>query len=101
MVPHGTVDRTCSAPVSLVLAGADSACAGGASASGAVVAGLTLLVGGVSPLASLVFGPLENRFPAFRDDGMPVTGIVVLGGAVETGLSTAAASSSSTMPASA
>ncbi|KMO43805.1 hypothetical protein VQ03_06955 [Methylobacterium tarhaniae] len=52
-------------------------------------AGLILLVGGVSPLASLVFGPLENRFPEFRDDGVPVTGIVVLGGAVETGLSSA------------
>ena len=55
----------------------------------AVVAGLTLLVGGVSPLASLVFGPLENRFSEFRDDGTPLTGIVVLGGAVETGLSAA------------
>ncbi|MGF3023675.1 YdcF family protein [Methylobacterium aquaticum] len=52
-------------------------------------AGLVLLAGGVSPLASLVFGPLENRFPVFRDDGAPVTGIVVLGGAVETGLSAA------------
>ncbi len=52
-------------------------------------AGLILLVGGLSPLASLVFGPLEDRFPAFRDDGAPVAGIVVLGGAVETGLSAA------------
>ncbi|MGX7707703.1 YdcF family protein [Methylobacterium sp. Gmos1] len=55
----------------------------------AAVAGLVLLVGGVSPLASRVFGPLENRFPEFRDDGAPVAGIVVLGGAVETGLSAA------------
>ncbi|KMO39949.1 hypothetical protein VQ02_08880 [Methylobacterium variabile] len=51
--------------------------------------GLILLAGGLSPLASLVFGPLENRFPEFRDDGAPVAGIVVLGGAVETGLSAA------------
>lgn len=51
------------------------------------VAGLALLVGGLSPLASLAFSPLENRFPKFRDDGTPVTGIVVLGGGVETGLS--------------
>jgi uncharacterized SAM-binding protein YcdF (DUF218 family) len=27
--------------------------------------------------------PLENRFPAFRDDGRPVTGIILLGGSVE------------------
>ncbi len=55
----------------------------------AALCGLALLAGGVSPLASLVFGPLENRFPEFRDDGAPVAGIVVLGGAVETGLSAA------------
>ncbi|AWN51241.1 YdcF family protein [Methylobacterium sp. 17Sr1-1] len=50
-------------------------------------AGLALLVGGLSPLGSFAFRPLEERFPAFRDDGAPVAGIVVLGGGIETGLS--------------
>ncbi|TGE01187.1 YdcF family protein [Methylobacterium nonmethylotrophicum] len=57
----------------------------GLCAAGAFV----LLVGGISPLAGLLFAPLENRFPRFRDDGTPVAGIVVLGGGVETGLSAA------------
>ncbi|TNC13324.1 YdcF family protein [Methylobacterium terricola] len=74
----------------LVLAGAGIALRWRRLGLGLVAAAaLVLLVGGVSPLASLVFGPLENRFPEFRDDGAPVTGIVVLGGAVETGLSAA------------
>src|SRR4051812_48086930 len=38
---------------------------------------------GLSPLANWVIGPLQERFPVFRDDGRPVAGIVVLGGAVE------------------
>ena len=42
-----------------------------------------LLVAGLSPLSAWVLMPLENRFPAFADDGTPVTGIIVLGGAVE------------------
>jgi uncharacterized SAM-binding protein YcdF (DUF218 family) len=42
-----------------------------------------LLAAGLSPLATLVILPLEARFPAFRDDGAEVAGIVVLGGAVE------------------
>jgi uncharacterized SAM-binding protein YcdF (DUF218 family) len=52
-------------------------------------AGLGLLVAGFSPLALWVALPLEDRFPAFVDDGTPVTGIVVLGGGVETRLSAA------------
>lgn len=42
-----------------------------------------LLVAGLSPLSAWTLAPLENRFPGFTDDGAPVTGIVVLGGAVE------------------
>ena len=42
-----------------------------------------LLVAGLSPLPSLVMLPLEERFPPFREDGAPVHGIVLLGGAVE------------------
>ena len=40
-----------------------------------------LIVCGLSPLSVLLYRPLEDRFPAFVDDGRPVHGIVVLGGA--------------------
>ncbi|KQP50503.1 hypothetical protein ASG40_12040 [Methylobacterium sp. Leaf399] len=54
---------------------------------GLATAGLVgLAVAGFSPLATWIALPLEDRFPAFADDGGPVAGIVVLGGAVETGL---------------
>lgn len=39
-----------------------------------------LLVAGLSPFGNLLILPLEERFPAFHDDGTPVAGIVVLGG---------------------
>ncbi|KQP07165.1 hypothetical protein ASF28_14245 [Methylobacterium sp. Leaf99] len=54
-----------------------------------LAAALGLLVAGFSPLALWVALPLEERFPAFVDDGTPVAGIVVLGGGVETRLSAA------------
>jgi uncharacterized SAM-binding protein YcdF (DUF218 family) len=38
---------------------------------------------GLLPIASYILLPLEERFPAFRDDGRPVDGIVLLGGSVE------------------
>jgi uncharacterized SAM-binding protein YcdF (DUF218 family) len=41
-----------------------------------------LIVAGLSPLANWVILPLEDRFPAYRDDGRPVAGIIVLGGSV-------------------
>lgn len=41
-----------------------------------------LLFAGLSPLANWMMLPLEERFPAFRDDGRPVDGVVVLGGSV-------------------
>ncbi|WP_027172874.1 YdcF family protein [Methylobacterium sp. 10] len=43
-----------------------------------------LFLGGLLPLAAWITLPLENRFPRFADDGAPVTGVIVLGGAVET-----------------
>lgn len=49
----------------------------------AIVGALGLFVGGLSPLANAVILPLEQRFPAFRPDGAPVAGIILLGGAVE------------------
>lgn len=42
----------------------------------AILAGL-----GLSPLPNALLLPLEERFPVFVDDGRPVDGIVVLGGA--------------------
>ncbi|MDO9425984.1 MAG: YdcF family protein [Methylobacterium sp.] len=54
-----------------------------------LAAALGLLVAGFSPLALWVALPLEERFPAFVDDGTPVAGIVVLGGGIETRLSAA------------
>jgi uncharacterized SAM-binding protein YcdF (DUF218 family) len=49
----------------------------------ATIAALTALVAGLSPISSFLLLPLENRFPAFQDDGKPVTGIILLGGSVE------------------
>jgi len=49
----------------------------------AVVGVAGLLFAGLSPLANWVILPLEDRFPAFRDDGRAVDGVVVLGGAVQ------------------
>ena len=48
-----------------------------------LIAGVLTLALGLSPLSSYLLLPLENRFPAFQDDGRPVTGIVLLGGSVE------------------
>lgn len=53
---------------------------------GGAVAALSLsalLLFGMSPLARLVALPLEQRFPAYAEDGRPVAGIIVLGGSVE------------------
>lgn len=44
---------------------------------------LSVLVIGLSPLGTLLLLPLEQRFPAYRDDGKPVAGAIVLGGAVD------------------
>jgi uncharacterized SAM-binding protein YcdF (DUF218 family) len=73
----------------LVLLGIGLA-AGGWLRSGLWIGGLAalfLLIAGLSPLPVLIALPLEERFPAFVDDGAPVTGIIVLGGAIETRLS--------------
>jgi uncharacterized SAM-binding protein YcdF (DUF218 family) len=49
--------------------------------AGALIA---LVVTGLTPFANLLILPLEDRFPAFVDDGQPVNGVVVLGGSYET-----------------
>ena len=48
-----------------------------------LVGTLGVLAAGLSPLATWIILPLEERFPAFRDDGLAVDGVIVLGGAVE------------------
>ncbi len=50
---------------------------------------LALLAGGLLPAAAWVLLPLEQRFPAFNDDGERVDGIIVLGGALQTVISNA------------
>jgi uncharacterized SAM-binding protein YcdF (DUF218 family) len=49
----------------------------------ATTATIVLFIAGLSPIASLLLLPLEERFPAFRDDGRPVHGVVLLGGAAD------------------
>jgi uncharacterized SAM-binding protein YcdF (DUF218 family) len=44
---------------------------------------LVTLALGIFPIANYVLFPLEQRFPAFVDDGKPVDGIILLGGSVE------------------
>lgn len=56
----------------------------GARRSGATllsVALVGLVVFGFSPAANYIMSPLEERFPQFHDDGKPITGILLLGGA--------------------
>jgi uncharacterized SAM-binding protein YcdF (DUF218 family) len=48
-----------------------------------------LLALGLGPFGSWAVMPLEDRFPRFADDGRPIDGIVVLGGAVYTDISAA------------
>jgi len=38
---------------------------------------------GLLPVSTYLMAPLEERFPPFSDDGKPVDGIVLLGGAVD------------------
>lgn len=47
---------------------------------------LLLLVVGLSPLGSALIWTLENRFPPWKDTGGPVSGIVVLGGVIDAGM---------------
>lgn len=40
-----------------------------------------LAVFGFSPISNYMIEPLEDRFPPFKDDGKPVDGVILLGGA--------------------
>lgn len=50
----------------------------------AAAGGVGLLVAGLSPLGNALILPLEDRFPTYRDDGVPVAGFIVLGGTYDT-----------------
>ncbi|WP_112663983.1 YdcF family protein [Microvirga flavescens] len=49
----------------------------------ALAATVATLALGLLPVANYIILPLEERFPPFKDDGKPVDGIILLGGAVE------------------
>ncbi|GEO14243.1 YdcF family protein [Microvirga aerophila] len=49
----------------------------------ALTAAIATLALGLSPIASYIMVPLEERFPPFQDDGAPIDGIILLGGSVE------------------
>jgi uncharacterized SAM-binding protein YcdF (DUF218 family) len=55
----------------------------------AATGAIGLLLGGFAPLSELVLLPLEQRFPAYPQDGPAPTGIIMLGGGIEAGLSEA------------
>ncbi|MDB5512725.1 MAG: YdcF family protein [Enterovirga sp.] len=55
----------------------------------AAAAALALAVIGLGPPAAWLLTPLENRFPAYREDGARVAGIIVLGGSIYTDVSVA------------
>jgi uncharacterized SAM-binding protein YcdF (DUF218 family) len=48
---------------------------------------LLLLIVGMTPIGSALIVMLENRFPPGNEDGPPITGIVVLGGPIDTRMS--------------
>ncbi|KAA0125748.1 YdcF family protein [Methylobacterium sp. P1-11] len=53
----------------------------------ALLGTLLLAAAGLSPLSDVALIPLEQRFPAFPDDGPAPAGIIVLGGGIEAGIS--------------
>ena len=55
----------------------------------AVVGTVGLLLAGMFPLSEIVLLPLEQRFPQYPLDGPAPTGIIMLGGGIEAGLSEA------------
>lgn len=55
----------------------------------AVVGTVGLLLAGMFPLSEIALLPLEQRFPQYPLDGPAPTGIIMLGGGIEAGLSEA------------
>lgn len=61
----------------------------GASAGARLAAGAAtlLMLIGIGPLGAWILLPLEERFPAYRDDGRPIAGAIVLGGSISPDIS--------------
>ncbi len=55
----------------------------------ALTSTIGLLLAGMAPLSELALLPLEQRFPPYEADAPAPTGIILLGGAIEAGLSEA------------
>lgn len=55
----------------------------------ATLGALGLALGGLAPVSQAILLPLEERFAPYPADGAAPTGIIVLGGAIEAGLSEA------------
>jgi uncharacterized SAM-binding protein YcdF (DUF218 family) len=55
----------------------------------ALLAVTLLAAAGFLPLSNLLLAPLEQRFAAYRHDGSPVAGVIVLGGGVDIQLTAA------------
>jgi hypothetical protein len=49
---------------------------------------LLLLIVGVTPIGYSLIVALENRFPPGKEDGPPITGVIVLGGPIDSRMST-------------
>ncbi|WP_414473968.1 YdcF family protein [Microvirga sp. M2] len=49
----------------------------------AIVATVATIALGLLPVGTFLMAPLEERFPQFQDDGKPVDGIILLGGAID------------------
>ena len=49
---------------------------------------LLLLIVGVTPIGYALIVALENRFPPGKEDGPPITGVIVLGGPIDSRMST-------------
>ena len=69
-----------------ILAGAAMWAAGRAKTGRVLVFGgaAAILLFGLTPASLLLLQPLETRFPQYKDDGVPVDGVIVLGGSFET-----------------
>ncbi|MGX4803528.1 hypothetical protein [Bradyrhizobium guangdongense] len=50
---------------------------------------VALAISGVTPIGNLMLLPLENRFPPWTATGTEPTGLIILGGQIDTGIATA------------
>jgi uncharacterized SAM-binding protein YcdF (DUF218 family) len=84
LLPSNAVALACAAGVALMAAGWRR---GGARLAGISI--VALLVFGYTPVGNVLLLTLSERFPAWRADGPPPDGIIVLGGAIDANASAA------------